>query len=130
AFERLQRRGRGYIVLDLPVEGEEMAPAANQTPFALLSVAVMVVLMVTGAVPNVIAALIACLMLGLTRCVDLASAYRSIHWPTLLLIVGMLPFATALEKTGGIDLAVDGLLALLGGSGPSMLLGALFAMTA
>ncbi len=31
------------------------------------------------------------------------SAYRSIHWQSILLIVGMLPFALALQKTGGIE---------------------------
>ena len=34
------------------------------------------------------AALIACLAMGLLGCVDLDSAYRSIHWKTLVLIVG------------------------------------------
>jgi len=130
AFERLQTRRRGFIVLDLPAEVEEVAPAANQAPFAIASVLVMVVLMVTGVVPNVVAALIACLLLGIFRCVDMTSAYRSIHWPTILLIVGMLPFATALQQTGGVDLVVDGLLTLLGGAGPHVLLAGIFVITA
>lgn len=130
AFERLQTTRRGFIVLDLPAEVDEVAPAANQAPFAIASVAIMVVLMVTGIVPNVIAALIACLLLGLFRCVDMTSAYRSIHWPTILLIVGMLPFATALQKTGGIELVVDGLFSVLGGAGPRMMLGGIFVITA
>ncbi|GAA3913904.1 SLC13 family permease [Microbacterium invictum] len=130
AFEKLSTRDHGFIVLDLPAEVSEVAPAANQAPFALASVAVMVVLMVTGIVPNVIAALIACLLLGIFRCVDMASAYRAIHWPTILLIVGMLPFATALQQTGGIDLVVDGLFAVLGGAGPSVMLAGIFVITA
>lgn len=130
AFENLQSTRRGFIVLDLPAEVDEVAPAANQAPFAIASVLVMVVLMVTGVVPNVIAALIACLLLGIFRCVDMRSAYRAIHWPTILLIVGMLPFATALEKTGGVELVVDGLLGLLGGAGPHVLLGGIFLITA
>ncbi|WP_181905729.1 SLC13 family permease [Microbacterium bovistercoris] len=73
----------------------------------IVALPLMVVLMVTGIVPNVIAALIACLLMGIFRCVDMRSAYRAIHWPTLLLIVGMLPFAfafafaLALQRTGG-----------------------------
>src|SRR5690554_7850514 len=58
------------------------------------------------------------------------SAYRSIHWPSLILIVGMLPFALALQKTGGIDLAVGGLLELFGDTGPRVLLATLFIATA
>lgn len=41
----------------------------------------MVALMVTNEVPNFIAALIACLLMGKFRCIDMESAYRSIHWP-------------------------------------------------
>jgi len=132
SWEAIRRLGgaHDYILLDLPAESAEVAPAANQAVFAIASVLVMVVLMVTGIVPNVIAALIACLLMGLFRCVDMGSAYRAIHWPTLLLIVGMLPFALALERTGGVDLVVDGLLALLGGAGPTVLLAGIFVLTA
>lgn len=42
------------------------------------------------------------------------SAYKSIHWPTQILIVGMLPFALALQKTGGVDLIVGGLMNVVG----------------
>ena len=118
------------IVLDLPIESREASPAARRAPLAVLSVLVMIVLMVTGVVPNVIAALIAALLMGAFRAVDLRTAYRAIHWPTLLLIAGMLPFADALERTGGVDLAVEGLLALTGGAGPHLVLAVLFAITA
>ena len=130
AVERIRAVRRDYIVLDLPAEVDEVAPAANQAPYAIASVLVMVVLMVTGIVPNVIAALIACLLLGIFRCIDMPSAYRAIHWPTILLIVGMLPFAAALEQTGGVDLVVDGLLGVLGDAGPQVLLGGIFVLTA
>ena len=130
AFEKVGAAESGYIVLDLPAEVDEVAPAANQAPFAIASVVIMVVLMVTGVVPNVIAALIACLLMGIFRCIDMPSAYRSIHWPTLLLIVGMLPFAQALQVTGGVDLIVDGLLGVIGGLGPHVLLGGIFVLTA
>ena len=90
----------------------------------------MVALMVSGIVPNVQAALIACLMMGLLGCIDLDSAYRSIHWKSLILIVGMLPFSIALQNTGGVELAADGLMALTGGAGTYVVLGSLFLITA
>ena len=68
--------------------------------------------MVSGVVPNVQAALIGCLLMGALGCIDFASAYRSIDWKTIVLIVGMLPFSIALERTGGVELAADGLRAL------------------
>src|SRR5690606_28138296 len=122
-IDRLHGLSRDFLVLSLPMEVNEVVPAADKAPYALLSLAVMVGLMVSGIVPNAIAALLACLLMGAFRCIDMDSAYKSIHWPSMILIVGMLPFAMALQKTGGISLAVDGLLALFGDAGPRALLG-------
>ncbi|MDH4561666.1 SLC13 family permease [Pseudomonas sp. BN411] len=130
AIHQLQGQSRDFLVLSLPAEVDEVAPTARKAPYALLSLAVMIFLMVSGLVPNVMAALIGCLLMGAFRCIDLDSAYRAIHWPTLILIVGMLPFAQALHQTGGIDLAVKGLVALLGNAGPYAMLACLFIVTA
>ena len=130
AINRLHGLSRDVLLLSVPAEVDEVAPTKRKAPYALLSLAVMIALMVSGMVPNLLAALIGCLLMGAFRCIDMDSAWRSIHWPSLLLIVGMLPFALALQKTGGIDLAVNGLLQLLGEAGPRALIAALFALTA
>jgi di/tricarboxylate transporter len=129
-IHRLQGQSRDFLVLSLPAEVDEVAPAARKAPYALLSLAVMVLLMVSGLVPNVMAALIGCLLMGAFRCVDMDSAYRAIHWPTLILIVGMLPFAQALQQTGGVSLVVNALVELLGAAGPRVILASLFFVTA
>ncbi|QCG46957.1 SLC13 family permease [Aeromonas schubertii] len=129
-IRQLQTHVRDFLLLGLPAEVDEMAPARSQAIHALLALAVMIGLMVTDPVPNVVAALIACLLMGQFRCIDLESAYRAIHWPTLILIVGVLPFALALEKTGGVTLIVDGLMALVGERGPRVMLASLFVLTA
>ncbi|BFU60992.1 SLC13 family permease [Rodentibacter sp. JRC1] len=113
-IQQMRSRTNDFVVLSYPKEMDRVAPAQSQAPQALVSVLVMVALMVSGIVPNVIAALIGCLMLGYFRCVDAKSAYDSIHWPSLILIIGMMPFATALQKTGGINLAVEAMLGLVG----------------
>ena len=109
---------------------DRAVPAASQAPLALLSILVMVFLMITGIVPNVIAALIGCLLLGYFRCIDSQSAYQSIHWQSLILIIGMMPFSIALQKTGGIALAVDGMLQLVQGWSMYAVLMVLFLFTA
>lgn len=129
-IRQLQGYNRDFIVLSLPAEVDDVAPALSQAPHALFSLAVMIILMVSGMVPNVLAVLIGCLLMGAFRCIDMDSAYKSIHWQSIVLIVGMLPFALALQKTGGIDLAVEGLLNLFGNSGPRMILAILFITTA
>ncbi|MGH6763899.1 MAG: SLC13 family permease [Phyllobacterium sp.] len=125
-----QDRSKDYVLLNLPAEHDEISPASAQAPYALFSLAAMVVLMVTGIVPNVIAALIACFIMGAFRCITLDTAYKSIHWQSLILIVGMLPFSIALQRTGGIDLAVAGLVSVIGDAGPYAILASLFVLTA
>lgn len=121
---------RDFYLLNAPDESKQVAPALSQAPHALFSVLTMVVLMITGIVPNVIAALIGCLMLGKFRCVDMKSAYQSIHLPSLVLIVGMMPFSTALQKTGGVDLIVGMLLQITQGLDVHFILIVLFVFTA
>ncbi|MBW7983622.1 SLC13 family permease [Enterobacillus tribolii] len=129
-IRQLQQHTKYFILLNLPSEVDEMVPAVSQAPHALFCLALMVAMMLTDEVPNAIAAIIACLLMGKFRCIDMESAYKSIHWPSLLLIVGMLPFALALQKTGGIDLAVRGLMDLVGGMGPRVVLLCLFVLCA
>ena len=129
-IRQLQTHHRDFLLLGLPAEVDEMAPARSQAIHALIALTVMIVLMVTDPVPNVIAALIACLLMGKFRCIDLESAYKSIHWPTLILIVGMLPFALALQQTGGVDLIVGALISAVGEMGPRVMLASLFALCA
>ena len=42
----------------------------------------------------------------------------------------MMPFSTALERTGGVKLMADGLTAVVGGAGPYGVLASVFAITA
>jgi di/tricarboxylate transporter len=130
AIGKLQGTSRDLVVFNLPVELDEVLPAPGRAIQAVCCLLLMIGLMVSGVVPNVQAALIACLMMGLLGCVDLESAYRSINWKTLVLIVGMLPFSTALQRTGGVDLAANALMTALGGAGTYAVLGSLFAITA
>jgi di/tricarboxylate transporter len=130
AIERLRSGGSDLVVIRLPAEIDEVLPAPGKAPQALLCLALVVGLMVSGLIPNVQAALIGCLLMGLLGCVDLASAYRSIDWKTIVLIVGMLPFSVALQRTGGVDLAADALEALTSGAGNYVVLATLFAITA
>jgi di/tricarboxylate transporter len=129
AIRRLQKGGQDLVLLNLPKEFDEYLPAAKRAPYAVLTLLVVIVLMATGIVPNVQAALIGCLMMGLFRCIDLDGAYRSIQMKSLIMIVGMMPFALALDRTGGVDIAADFLVGVLGNSSAHLILTVLFAIT-
>lgn len=129
-IQQLQQQKRDLLLLALPEEIDEAVPAHSQAPHALFSLALMVALMITDVIPGPIAAIIACLLMGKFRCIDMESAYKAIHWPGLILIAGMMPFALALQKTGGVALVVQGLMDIAGGKGPHIMLLCLFILCA
>lgn len=128
-IDKYRSDNHDLVVLRLPIETEQRLPAPGKSFQALACLLFVVILMVSGVMPNVQAALIGCLMMGLLGCIDFASAYRSVDWKTIVLIVGMLPFSIALERTGGVELAAEGLKFVTEGAGDRIILAALFAIT-
>lgn len=129
-IRRLQQDGSDFVPLNMPAELDEVLPAHDRAPHALAILVLVVALMVSGIVPNVHAVLFGCLLLGLFKCVDIASAYRSVNWQSLVLIVGMMPFSLALQRTGGVAMAAEGLLVVAGEGSPRVILAAIFLLTA
>ena len=129
-IRQLQEDSRDLVVLNLPREFEDVLPAASKAPYAVLTLAAVIAMMATGIVPNVHAALIGCLMMGFFKCINLDQAYSSIHLKSLIMIVGMMPFAMALERTGGVDMAAHALVGLTANAGTYGILALLFTITA
>jgi len=125
----LQRDPANLLVVRMPAELGEVAPARRRAPLALVIGLGMLVLMTLNLVPSVTAVLIAALAMVLAGCVSMPDAYRAINWQSLVLIAGMIPMATALDKSGAMALIVDGLMAAVGGAGPMALLAVLFLLT-
>lgn len=118
-----------FLVLNLPREMEEVAPQRRKAFHALLILIAMLVLMAFNLVPGVTAVLLAALAMVVSGCISMNNAYHSLNAQSLVLIAGMLPMATALEKTGGVTLIADGLITSLGDSGPFALMAGLFILT-
>jgi di/tricarboxylate transporter len=128
--EALRGGNRDLVLLNLPAEFDEVLPAPGRSLQAVGCMALTIGLMVSGVVPNAHAALIGCLLMGLLRCVDMNSAYAAISWKTLVLIVGMMPFSLALQRTGGVEIAAEALLGVAGEASPRVVLAMIFAVTA
>lgn len=125
----MQSVERDIVCLAMPVESEAYVPAPHKAIHAIGCMMFVIAMMITPWVPNVLAGLIGCMLMGILGCVSLDSGYRAIHWRSLVLIVGMLPFAIALQRTGGIDIAADAVLHIAGEWGPHGLLAAVFVLT-
>ncbi len=125
----LSERKHDLIVLTLPAEMEDFAPESDKAPWALAIVAAMVGAMVLELAPNAVCALVAALALIAAGCLSMDAAYRSIRWSTLVLVGGMLPLATALQKTDATDVIVAAFLAAFGELSPTLVMVALFVLT-
>jgi di/tricarboxylate transporter len=130
SIQRLQSDKHEVIVLETPSEKSEIVPSYRKLPVALTILASMVLLTLFDIVPLVAAVIMAALAAVFTRCLTIEDAYRSIHWPSLVLIGGMLPLADALDATGGTRMIVDALLAAAGESSPYVMLSVIFFLTA
>ena len=128
-IDLLQAEQTDFSVLTIPREMDEVAPYRERAPWALAIVAGMLGLMTFDILPSVTAVLLAGLAMVLARCVTMEEAYKSINWQSIILIAGMLPMATALNKTGALELIVTGLVESLGTLGPLALMAGLFVLT-
>lgn len=128
-IRRLFSNEIGFAVISMPAELSDTASAPDKAPYAILSMAFMIVLTAFNIVPGALAALLACIAMVLAGCISVEAAYKSIKLPTVTLIACMMPFAAALEKTGAVKMAAEWLFALCGGGGPHAVLAGVFALT-
>ncbi|HEX5781266.1 MAG TPA: SLC13 family permease [Solirubrobacteraceae bacterium] len=119
------------LVVDPPAlvrrQAVPLGPGAKR---AIAVLAVMVVLLVTGAVPAAVAGLLAASAIVLLGLLGTDQAFRSISWTTVVLVGGMISLSTAMVETGAAEDLADELVTLVADAGPHALLVALFVLTA
>lgn len=124
----LNRNTDDYIVFNIPFEQTEEFNT-NKAITSISITVLMIVLLVLNIIPPALTVLIAALSMIGTRCLTMEEAYKSINWSTVILIAAMLPFAEALEKTGGIQLIADNVMSIFGKGSPYMLVTGMFVVT-
>ncbi len=122
--------GAVLVVDDPGLVRRQAVPLGVGAKRALVVVGAMVVLLATGAVPAVVAGLLAAGALVLLQVMTMPQAYRSISWTTILLVGGMTPLSVAMQQTGAAQKLADGLVDLVGDAGPYALVAGLFVLTA
>jgi di/tricarboxylate transporter len=96
---------------------------------AVVAVLTVIVLSAFETLPIAATSLIAASFVLATRCLDPDEAYKAIHWPVFILIFGMLALGTAMDTTGAGALVVQGLIGIVGGFGPVVVLSLFYALT-
>jgi di/tricarboxylate transporter len=102
----------------------------NEKAWLSVSILVLILLPVLlGYISIAIAAVVGAALMVLTRCLTMEEAYRSIEWPAVFLIAGMLPLGIALEQTGAALLLAEGVISTVGALGPRAVLAGIYILT-
>jgi di/tricarboxylate transporter len=127
AVAELLRERHDAVVISEAASANAPAPAAARAPLAVAILVVMLAAMSLTTLPLYAIVLLAVLALVASGCVSAEEAYRSVQWPTVILIAGMLPLAAAFESAGGATLLADSLIGSLGRYGALPLLASVYA---
>jgi di/tricarboxylate transporter len=96
---------------------------------AIAIVTTVVLAAAAGTVPIVTGAIVGCILMVLSRCINLEEAYSAINWQVIFLLAGVLTLGTALEKTGAAHLLGNFLVENVGAWGPLVLMSGLYIVT-
>ena len=122
------------VDVEIDEEAAAEAKASSNDPkkqwLVGLTLIAVVVAMATSIVPLQVASVTGALFLVITKCLTEQQAYRGVDWVTIFLFAGMMPVATAMDKSGAGKLIADAVVGLMGGSpSPLMVTGILFALS-
>lgn len=124
----LKAQANDVVVVTETTELDEK-PLSAKAPWVAAILLAMLCLMTFGWVANVTAVLLAAVAVVVAGALSMEGFYKTINWESVVLIAAILPVATALEKTGALDLIVNGLLGGLGAGNPYLVLLVLFLLT-
>ena len=122
------------IEIDEEAAAEAQAATTDTTKQVMVGLTLLAVVLVMAldikALPLQVAAVIGALFLVVTKCVSEKDAYAGIDWTTIFLFAGMMPIASAMDKSGAGKLIADMVVGVLGGSpSPLVVTAILFALS-
>jgi di/tricarboxylate transporter len=113
-----------FLVLD----GSTILPDTRKAPVALLTIVGVVALAAAEIVPIEISAVLGCLVLITTGCLNWRQAMAALSTQVVLIIVSSLAMGAALLKTGGADFIATLFVSLTFGASPAVVLMGLMLM--
>lgn len=126
----LSRETADFVVVGQPLEGAGKVTLDHKAPIAAGIMVMMLVLMTLEVFPAVITVMLAAILMVATGCLkNMQEAYQTINWESIVLIAGMIPMSSALEKTGAAQYISEALVSGIGGSGPLVLLAGIYFVT-
>lgn len=129
-IDRLSRLEPDVVVIGQPAVEASKVPLEHKAPLAASVIVLMILSMAFNWFPPVVSVLMAAIVLILGGCFrTVRDAYRSINWESVILFAGMMPLATAMEKTGTSALVTNSIVGSVGSFGPQAVLAGLLLAT-
>ncbi len=126
-LQQLQLRGRNTFLIvseiGFPKFKKDKIYTVVLTLVAIIAIASLEIL------PIMVAALIGCMFLVVTKCISMEEAYTAIDWKVIFLLAGAMSLGVALDTSGAAVLLSGFLIDLVGNWGPSAIVSVLFLIT-
>lgn len=90
----------------------------RRAAIAIGTVAGVVLLAAFNVMPIVLAAILGCIVMAITRCVTLQESYEAIDWFVIFLLAGVIPLGVVMDKTGTAEFLALWITQLAEGLGP------------
>ncbi len=110
-------------------EGKEATNRSARAPVALATIAGVMLLAAFNVMPIEGLAIIGAVVVLLTGCIRPDEAYKSIEWPILVLIFGMLAISVAMRESGLAGMMANALVEVGGGVPPWVMLSLVILIT-
>lgn len=111
-----------FVILSQTLQGPRRTEKA---PVAVLGLATMIFLILTGLQPVHVASFAGAVLVLLAGALKMEEAYRVIDWRSIFLVAAIFPFSIAMEQTGAISLLAASATGAASLYGPLALLAAL-----
>jgi di/tricarboxylate transporter len=108
------------LIFTMPVPGG--VPRENKAVPALFCLALALILILGFQVQLSIALLAGAVGMVLSKVLTIDEAYQSVDWMTIFLLAGLIPLGMAFQNSGAAKMIADGLVAMMGGGVPPLVL--------
>lgn len=115
-----------FILISQP----DFSQPESKKGFLTIGIVLTVILLASfNVLPILISAILGCLLLLITRCIEAEQAYKAVDWKVIFLLAGAMSFGVALEKTGLAALTGQGVISISGTYGPVIMLSIIYLLT-
>ncbi|MFW0784579.1 SLC13 family permease [Gordonia sp. CPCC 206044] len=130
AIDALEEDQQVLVVASSEELRRQTVPLHRTAPRAGIILVAMIVLLASGLVPPVVAALLGAVAMVGSRVLTTEQAYRAVSWETIVLIAALIPMSSAITSSGAAEDIARPIVDAVSDHSPYVLLVVLFALTA